>query len=193
LPSDKADFDGVINIVNKQASKDTLTGREYQDLLQTVKSARKDMKQPEKLDGVYDALEAAVDSPAYRQANASWAKFQTIQDALRRSSGAAKGVLDPSKLEAAVERAVPGGVIRNRSEYSDLVRAASLTKAPKTLIEEPRGLLTNFVGPALNSIQYARWNNPVTRQFMDNPASVASIEDLIKYAAANKAKENTSR
>lgn len=130
-----------------------------------------------------DLVSKLPKAQAFRQAQGDFARLKTVEDALRKSSGMGEGTLDPLKLAGAIERKLPGGVIRGRSTQADLARAGLLMRLPNALPERVTGI-PRWSDPA-NAFTYFRFNNPIaTAGFLNQPAR-NQLEALLQSGGTN--------
>lgn len=133
-----------------------------------------------KLDSLYDELlNSLPDRKAYEAVDADYARLMTIEDLLRRSKGMGEGVPDRAKLGAAVERGLPGGVLRNRSSMADLARGGEKSVGVGALPDRATGM--PIPSDVANAATYWRWNNPAAKWGLLNPSQRDVLEMGLRY------------
>lgn len=142
----------------------------------------------DKLKSLYDQLlNALPNKSAYEAVDADYARLMTIEDLLRRSKGMGEGVPDRAKLSAAVERGLPGGVIRNKSTMADLARGGEKSVGVGALPDRATGLPIPSDVP--NALTYWRWNNPLAIAGMNNPLERDMVEMALRYLPGTALRE----
>lgn len=157
-----------------------------QDTLEVVAEAQAKLnkagtgKAAEKLKPLYDSLlDSLPDKKAYMEVQADYARLQTVEDVLRRSKGMGEGVPMRDKLGSAIERGLPGGVIRNKSTMADLARGGERSVGVGALPDRATGLPTP--SDPFNAMTYWRFNNPLAKYGLAHPGQRDMLEELTRF------------